>query len=88
MQLTVAGGLLKSSSPSPPPCLAANFSLTIFTGLQAQATNSFPKILALPLFEVGVNLRKLTFYPNTIRYLFQCHHLRYDAHFDSAAPSA
>ena len=57
MQLTVAGGLLKSSSPSPPPCLAANFSLTVFTGLQAQATNSFPKILILPLFEVGINLR-------------------------------
>ena len=31
---------------------------TVFTRLQARATNSFPKILTLPLFEVGVNSRQ------------------------------
>ena len=31
---------------------------TVFTRLQARATNSFPKILTLPLFEAGVNLRQ------------------------------
>ena len=31
---------------------------TVFTRLQARATNSFPKILTLPLFQAGVNLRQ------------------------------
>ena len=33
--------------------------ITVFTRLQARATNSFAKILTLPLFEVGVNLRQV-----------------------------
>ena len=32
--------------------------VTVFTRLQARATNSFPKILTLPLFEAGVNSRQ------------------------------